>query len=45
MDQLVRLGVHLLELFFFTGIIGSFFVVLLSAAGDVRDFLQKDESA
>ncbi len=44
-DWIVRLGIHLLESLFFTGLLGSLFVVLLSAAEDVRGFLRKDESA
>ena len=44
MDFFVRLGVHLIELLFFCGLLGSLAVVLLSSAGDVRDLLfRKDQ--
>lgn len=42
MDQLVRLGVHLLEVLFFTGIVGSLGVVIVSVLGDIRELPSPD---
>ncbi len=44
MDLLAHFGVHLLEVLFFTGALGSLAVVLLSSVSDVKDlFFSKDE--
>ena len=44
MDLFGRVGVHCLEVLFFTGLFGSLAVVVLSSVGDVRDLLfRKDE--
>ncbi len=43
MDQLARLGVHLMELCFFLGALGSVAVVLLSFVADAKDLLPSDE--
>ncbi len=41
MDQLARLGVHLLEGCFFAGLVGSASVVLFSVVDDVKDLFFK----
>ncbi len=43
MDQFARVGVHLMELCFFLGALGSVAVVLLSFVADVKDLLSSDE--
>ena len=43
MDQVARLGVHLMELCFFLGALGSVAVVLLSFVADMQDLVSSDE--
>ena len=46
MNQFARFGVHLLETLFFSGLLGSLAVVLISSVGDVQDlFLRRHDRA
>ncbi len=45
MEAFVHAGVHLMEFLFFFGLLGSLFVVLLSAVDDAHELFKSDEAS